>query len=55
MDDDESTDRLEEMIAAGTVRPAKRSTRRPPENRVSPKGSVSELVAKGVPLRSSIS
>lgn len=45
MEDDDLTERSAEMIAAGTVRPAERSTRRPPKNRVIPKGSVSDLVA----------
>ena len=42
---DHPTDRLAEMIAAGVVRPAKRASRRVPENRITPTGSVSELVA----------
>lgn len=42
---DHSMDRLAELISTGVVRPAKRSTRRPPKNRISPKGSVSDLVA----------
>jgi prevent-host-death family protein len=41
-----STDRLAELIAAGVVRPAKRSTRRAPKRRIKPRGSVSELVAE---------
>lgn len=43
---DHSTDRLAELIAAGVVRPAMRTTRRPPKHRVRPRGSVSELVAE---------
>jgi prevent-host-death family protein len=43
---DHSTDRLAEMIAAGVVRPAKRTTRRPPKRRIKPKGSVSDLLAE---------
>lgn len=42
---DHSTDRLAAMVAAGVVRPAKRSTRRAPKRRVAPTGSVSDLVA----------
>ena len=42
---DHSMDRLTELISTGVVRPAKRSTRHPPKNRISPKGSVSDLVA----------
>lgn len=42
---DHSMDRLAELISTGVVRPAKRNTRRLPENRISPKGSVSDLVA----------
>lgn len=43
---DHSTDRLAELIAAGVVRPARRTTRRPPQRRIKPKGSVSDLVAE---------
>ena len=43
---DHSTDRLAELIAAGIVRPAKRTTRRAPKQRIQPKGSVSDLVAE---------
>jgi len=39
------TDRLAEMIASGVVRPAKRATRRAPKRRITPTGSVSDLVA----------
>lgn len=42
---DHSSDRLAEMIAAGVVRPAKRTTRRAPTHRIEPRGSVSDLVA----------
>ncbi|HRW37435.1 MAG: type II toxin-antitoxin system prevent-host-death family antitoxin [Microthrixaceae bacterium] len=42
---DRSTDHLAELIASGVVRPAKRRSRRPPERRIRPSGSVSELVA----------
>jgi prevent-host-death family protein len=46
---DHSTDRLAELaelIAAGVVRPAKRSTRIAPKRRIKPRGSVSDLVAE---------
>lgn len=43
---DHSTDRLTELIASGVVRPAKRSTRVAPKRRITPKGSVSDLVAE---------
>ena len=43
---DHPTDRLNELIAAGLVRPAKRRGRRAPTRRVRPKGSVSDLVAE---------
>jgi prevent-host-death family protein len=43
---DHSTDRLAELIAAGVVRPAARTTRRRPARRIKPKGSVSDLVAE---------
>lgn len=42
---DHTTDRLAELIASGVVRPAKRTSRRRPGDRVTPKGSVSDLVA----------
>jgi antitoxin (DNA-binding transcriptional repressor) of toxin-antitoxin stability system len=43
---DHSTDRLAELIAAGIVRPAKQTTRSRPARRITPKGSVSDLVAE---------
>ncbi len=43
---DHPTDRLNELIAAGLIRPAKRRGRRAPTRRVRPKGSVSDLVAE---------
>jgi prevent-host-death family protein len=43
---DHSTDRLAELIAAGVVRPAKRTTRLAPKRRIKPRGSVSDLVAE---------
>lgn len=43
---DASADRFAELVALGVVRPPKRSTRRPPANRIRPKGSVSDLVAE---------
>ncbi|MEZ5239717.1 MAG: type II toxin-antitoxin system prevent-host-death family antitoxin [Microthrixaceae bacterium] len=43
---DPSTDRLAELIAAGVVRPAKRSTRSRPARRIRSRGSVSDLVAE---------
>lgn len=43
---DHSTDRLAELIAAGLVRPAKRTTRHAPKRRIKPRGSVSDLVAE---------
>ncbi len=43
---DHSTDRLAELIAAGVVRPAKRTSRRAPKRRIEPRGSVSDLVAE---------
>jgi prevent-host-death family protein len=43
---DHSTDRLAELIAAGVVRPAKRTSRVAPKRRIKPKGSVSDLVAE---------
>ncbi len=43
---DHSTDRLTDLIAAGIVRPAKQTNRSRPVRRVTPKGSVSDLVAE---------
>ena len=43
---DSSVDRLSDLIAAGVVRPAKRTKRRRPARRVKPGGSVSDLVAE---------
>lgn len=43
---DHSTDRLTDLITAGVVRPARRSTRRPPARRIRPRGSVSDLVVE---------
>jgi prevent-host-death family protein len=43
---DHPTDRLAELIAAGVVRPAKRTNRIAPNRRIQPKGSVSELVGE---------
>jgi prevent-host-death family protein len=43
---DHSTDRLAELIAAGIVRPAKQSKRSRPARRITPKGSVSDLIAE---------
>jgi prevent-host-death family protein len=43
---DASTDRLAELIATGVVRPPKRSKRSRPAQRLTPKGSVSDLVAE---------
>lgn len=43
---DHSTDRLAELIAAGLVRPAARTTRRPPKQRIKPRGSVGDLVSE---------
>ena len=43
---DHSTDRLAELIAAGIVRPAKQSNRSRPARRITPKGSVSDLVVE---------
>lgn len=43
---DHSTDRLAELVAAGVVRPAKRTMRSRPARRIKPKGSVSDLVAE---------
>ena len=43
---DSSMDHLSDLIAAGLVRPAKRSTRRVPQRRIKPSGSVSDLVAE---------
>ena len=44
MEIDHPTDPLAEMIASGIVRPAKRTDRRVPTNRITPKESVSDLV-----------
>ena len=43
---DHSIDRLADLIAAGVVRPAKRTNRVAPKRRIKPKGSVSDLVAE---------
>ena len=43
---DSSMDHLSDLIAAGLVRPAKRPTRRVPQQRIKPAGSVSDLVAE---------
>ena len=43
---DASTDRLAELVAAGIVRPAKLAKRSRPARRITPKGSVSDLVAE---------
>jgi len=43
---DASTDRLAELIAAGIVRPAKQTKRYRPARRITPKASVSDLVAE---------
>jgi prevent-host-death family protein len=43
---DHSTDRLADLIAAGIVRPPKRTSRSRPVRRITPKGSVSDLVAE---------
>lgn len=42
---DPSTDRLAELIAAGIVRPPKRTNRTRPAQRIRARGSVSDLVA----------
>jgi len=42
---DRSLDHLAELIAAGVVRPARRTTRVAPKQRIKPRGSVSDLVA----------
>ena len=41
---DRSADHLAELIAAGVVRPATRTTRVAPKQRIKPRGSVSDLV-----------
>jgi prevent-host-death family protein len=43
---DRAPGRVAELIDAGMARPAKRSTRIPPTRRITPKGSVSDLVAE---------
>lgn len=43
---DHATDRLAELVAAGVVRPAKRTARTRPARRIKPKGPVSDLVAE---------
>lgn len=43
---DHSTDHLAELISSGVVRPAVRTSRRPPKRRIRPRGSVSDLVAE---------
>ena len=43
---DHPTNRLNDLIAAGLVRPAKRRGRQAPTRRVRPAGSVSDLVAE---------
>ncbi len=43
---DHATDRLNELVAAGVVRPAKRTTRTRPAHRIRSKGPVSDLVAE---------
>lgn len=43
---DSSMDHLSDLIAAGVVRPARRSTRRLPSRRIKPAGSVSDLVSE---------
>jgi prevent-host-death family protein len=43
---DRSLDHLADLISSGVVRPARRSTRRPPKRRIEPRGSVSDLVAE---------
>lgn len=42
---DSSTDRLAELIAEGVVRRPRSTTRSRPAHRITPKGSVSDLVA----------
>lgn len=42
---DLSTDRLADLIAAGVVRPPRRTTRSRPTHRIKAEGSVSELVS----------
>jgi hypothetical protein len=41
-----SMDHLAALIEAGLVRPAKRQTRRVPQRRIKPAGSVSDLLAE---------
>jgi prevent-host-death family protein len=43
---DHPTDRLAALIAAGAVRPPKRTTRHRPARRITPAGPVSDLVAE---------
>lgn len=43
---DQSADRLAELVAAGVVRPPKRTTRTRPTRRLQSEGSVSDLVAE---------
>jgi prevent-host-death family protein len=43
---DHPTDRLAALIAAGAVRPPKRTTRHRPPRRITPAGPVSDLVAE---------
>jgi prevent-host-death family protein len=43
---DQSADRLAELVASGAVRPPRLGSRRRPARRITPKGSVSELVAE---------
>ena len=43
---DSSMDHLAALIEAGLVRPAKRQTRRVPQPRIKPAGSVSDLVVE---------
>lgn len=43
---DHPTDQLAELVAAGVVRPAKRTTRTRPARRIKSPGSVSDLVAE---------
>ncbi len=42
---DAPTDRLAELAAKGLVRPPISTSRKAPQNRITPKGSVSDLVA----------
>jgi prevent-host-death family protein len=43
---DPPSDRLADLIASGAVRPAKRTTRHRLARRITPRGSVSDLVAE---------